>query len=75
MRRNQRESYTLAATGFFLVVAFTLATAVGWVMNIYKLSQCDFTSPYKCEIVHGVGLIPIFGLITGWLNIEEVPHE
>jgi hypothetical protein len=65
----------VAATGFFIVAAFVLAMGVGWIMNIFKLASCDFTAPYRCEIVHAVGLIPIIGLFTGWINIEENSHE
>lgn len=43
----------------------------GWVKNIIKLSDCDFKAPYKAEIIYGVGVIPIVGMITGWLDIED----
>jgi len=46
-----------------------LVIGTGWVKNIIKLSNCDFEAPYKAEIIHGVGLIPPIGMITGWLDV------
>lgn len=25
-----------------------------WLVNVYKLTQCDFVLPLKCEIIHGL---------------------
>jgi hypothetical protein len=45
---------------------------VGWISNIVKFIDCDFTSPYKCEVVHGIGIpIPIIGAITGWMDFGK----
>jgi len=46
-----------------------VALAIGWINDIEKFSECDFQAPYKCEIVHGLSLIPPVGMITGWLNV------
>jgi len=46
-----------------------VVVAVGWVMNVIKLANCDFAAPYKCEVVHGIGLIPPVGAITGWIDV------
>lgn len=54
---------------FGAVVIFVVA--VGWVMNIVKLANCDFEAPYKCEVIHTVGLIPPVGMITGWLDVGK----
>jgi len=53
-----------------IYVVILLLCGIGWVKNIIKLTQCDFEAPYKCEIIHGVGLTPV-GAITGWINIKE----
>ena len=37
-----------------------------WVANIYHLTTCDFKAPYKCEIIHGVGVVTPTYWITGW---------
>ena len=58
--------------GFLIVsIVIVLVVGSGWVMNIIKLTQCDFESPYKCEIVHAIGLIPPVGMITGWLDVGK----
>lgn len=54
-----------------VVVVVILAVAVGWIKNIIKLSECDFEAPYKAEVIHGVGLIPPVGMVTGWLVIGK----
>ena len=52
------------ASGYCLLV---LAMIFTWSFNIYKLTQCDFTAPYKDEIVHAIGVfIPPASLITVW---------
>ena len=54
---------------FVIVVVAVVFT--GWVKNVIKLAGCDFESPYKCEVVHGVGLVPPVGMITGWLDVGK----
>jgi hypothetical protein len=46
-----------------------VVVAVGWVKNVIKLWHCDFNAPYKCEVVHGFGLMPPIGAITGWIDV------
>jgi hypothetical protein len=60
------------AIGNLLIVA---VIGTGWVKNIIKLSDCDFQSPYKAEVIHVVGLIPPVGMVTGWLNIDDNPVD
>ena len=49
----------------------TIVCATGWVKNLIKLSNCDFESPYKAEVVHTVGLIPIVGAVVGYMDFGE----
>jgi hypothetical protein len=56
-------------TILIIQVAIVLAVGSGWVMNLIKLTDCDFEAPYKAEIIHGAGLVPPIGMITGWLNV------
>ena len=53
----------------YLIIILVVGT--GWVKNIIKLSNCNFEAPYKAEVIYGVGLIPIIGMVTGWLDIED----
>lgn len=40
-----------------------------WVINAWKLSDCDFEGNLKCEFIHGVGLvIPPASYITVWFD-------
>lgn len=53
----------------FIVIAGIILT--GWVKNIVKLTRCDFKAPYKAEFIHGVGLLPPVGMITGWIDVKD----
>lgn len=56
----------LAIQGIIMILA--IICLIGWVKNTVKFTHCDFQPPYKCEIVHGIGLLPPIGAITGWLD-------
>lgn len=56
---------------FIIQLIILLIIGTGWVKNIVKLVKCDFEAPYKCEVIHGIGVIPPIGAVTGWLDIEE----
>ena len=45
---------------------------VSWGANLVKLTECDFESPYKCEVIRGIGVAPLapVGVITGFMNFE-----
>lgn len=55
--------------GFWLAAVLVVGT--GWVKNIIKLADCDFQAPYKAEVVHAVGIVPVVGMITGWLDMGQ----
>ena len=40
-------------------------------VNLYKLTQCDFESPYKCEVIHAIGLFPPASLIQVWFETDN----
>jgi Tfp pilus assembly protein PilV len=63
---NNQNGFTLVEAVVGLLVIIIVA---GWIMNFYKLSQCDFEAPYKAEVIHGVGIVPIVGMVTGWLDV------
>ena len=39
-----------------------------WIGNFYKFVNCDFQAPYKGEIIHAVGLVPILSIATVWID-------
>jgi hypothetical protein len=50
-----------------LIIAVIACTPYVW--NGYKLSNCDFESNYKCEAIHGIGVvIPPAAFITVWFD-------
>lgn len=68
MKKNQKGISNVAAIVFLLLV---IICGVGWVKNIIKLAECDFESPYKAEVLHAVGLVPIIGAVTGYIDIGK----
>lgn len=43
-----------------------------WLWNAIKFTYCDFESDFKCEVIHGVGLvIPGTAVITVWFNTDN----
>lgn len=54
-----------------LFVMIFLFGFVGYALNIYKLTQCDFEPSYKAEIIRAVGIFPPVGAIVGYLNFGE----
>ena len=55
-----------------VTTGFWIAVLVGWIMNIYKLTQCDFDVPLKPEVIRYIG-IPVFplGAIIGYMDIKD----
>ena len=43
----------------------------GYVMNIYKFTQCDFKASYKCEVMHGIGMVTPLGPVFGYFDFRE----
>ncbi len=54
-----------------LWIALFFAICITWVINLTQLTDCDFEPDYKCEVIHGVGLIPAASLITVWFDTDE----
>jgi len=48
----------------FIIILFVTAT---WLWNAYKFMSCDLSPDYKCEVVHGIGIvIPPLSVVTAW---------
>lgn len=40
-----------------------------WLINGYKFINCDFEASYRCEIIHGLGVVmPPASLFTVWFG-------
>lgn len=52
-------------------IVILLVMAIGWVKNLMKLADCDFEAPYKAEVIYSIGVIPLVGMVTGWLDLGK----
>jgi hypothetical protein len=78
---NMRSGNTFKQPGTIMIktyllwaflAALILYTPVTWVTNLVKLTDCDFVAPYKCEVVHAAGIIPLVAWVTAWMDNPEV---
>lgn len=69
MFRN-RGTATATTKGCLAMTFFIVWFVASWATNFYKLTECDFNEPYKCEVIHGVGVIPPFAFVTAWFSID-----
>ena len=67
MNRVEKFSIILIALVVFMLGA--------WLVNFYKLANCDFESNYRCEIIHGVGIIPPLQAVTVWFDSDSPEGE
>lgn len=60
-------------TIYYMVIVMVLLVAIvpfGW--NAVKFASCDFRSDYKCEVIHGIGVImPPASIVTVWFASDE----
>lgn len=70
MKTSRAQSgYTLIELIIVIVIPFLL---VPWLWNIVKFASCDFEPSYRCEIIHGVGVVvPPAAIITVWFDTDE----
>jgi hypothetical protein len=56
--------------GILILIYFLII--FGWVRNIYLLAQCNFTQPFKTEVIRSVGIVvfPI-GVVTGYISMDD----
>lgn len=61
-----------SATMLILVWAVIIMMGVGWVKNIFGLTQCDFEEPYKAEIIRiiGIPVAPVGGIV-GYMDVGK----
>lgn len=55
-----------------LVVIVAIVGGIGWCMNAYKITQCDFDAPYKAEAIRAVGIfMPPVGAVVGYIDLGK----
>jgi len=69
--RNQKGFTLIELTIAIFIFILVFGVGVGWIKNIVKLASCDFKAPYKAEVIHTVGLVPVVGAVTGWLDVGK----
>lgn len=59
-----------------VIVGFICSLFFGYVLNVVKLTQCDFEPSYKAEFCRTIGVfIPPVGVIEGYLTIKDGQSE
>jgi hypothetical protein len=58
-----------------LYIVFFLILASPWIINAVKLTDCDFESPYKCEVIHGAGLFGPLALVAVWFDSDASQEQ
>lgn len=54
-------------TTLLLTIVFWVIPGLCWIINLLKLLNCDFESPWKQEIIHSIGVFTFWGsCITVW---------
>ena len=65
---KNRRGFTVIQLLIVILLVFGL---YGWGSNLYKFASCDFEAPYKAEIIHGIGLVPVVGIFTGYMDFGK----
>lgn len=60
----------------WLFVAIWVLCIYGWFANLYKLTQCNFDTPLKAEVIRGIGVvIPPVGIVIGYMDIKDAKEK
>ena len=55
-----------------LVFGIYISILVGYFLNIYKLTKCDFEPKYRAETIRLCGVIfPPIGVVIGYVNLGK----
>jgi len=55
------------------VFVYSIATLglIGWVLNLVAFTGLNFSSPYKAEVIRGIGVFSPVGSVIGYFNIND----
>lgn len=54
----------------YIIIIVVLA-ALPYVYNATKFVGCDFVADYRCEVIHGIGVvIPPASYVTVWFDSD-----
>jgi hypothetical protein len=67
---KQKGSVLVVIVGCILALSLLVLIAISWVKNLSALTDCDFepNTSYKCEVLHGIGVIPVISIFTAWVD-------
>lgn len=54
-----------------MTIIFIIFLLISWPVNLWKFTNCDFESPFKCEFFHALGLIPVFSPAVVWVGDDN----
>lgn len=74
MYRKYPRSKSINEIITFFIIGLILC--IGWIINIFKLTDLDFEPNYKAEVIRVVGIIvPPVGGIIGWFDVGEENND
>lgn len=65
--KNKNESGHIAEYVLLFQLFLFILVWGSWLVNLIKLLNCDFAAPWREEIIHAIGLIPIASVVTVWM--------
>lgn len=58
------------------MIIFGLIVVAPWFVNVWKFTDCDFESNWKCEAIHGAGVfVPPLSWITVWFADDSTVSQ
>ena len=54
-----------------LLVIIVYGILLGNVLGIIRFVKCDFASPYKAEVLYGIGIPTGLNTILGYINLGK----
>ena len=72
---KNKAGFTLIEIMAVVNLLFIVVIAGCWIGNLAKFCKSDFKAPYKREIIHGIGIVPVVSVATVWFNIDETGED
>lgn len=44
---------------------------IGWILNLISFIGLNFSSPYRAEVIRGMGVVTPMGGVIGYFNIKD----
>ena len=67
--KNQESFFEKCVAGLFILL--WVFAGLGWILNLITCIGLDFKSPYKVEVIRGIGVISPIGSILGYIDIKD----